>query len=49
VPEYFFFPLGLTYLGFGLFRFAILALAEKPDAAAVTLVPGDADRQENLQ
>ena len=49
VPEYFFFPLGLTYLGFGLFRFVILALAEKPAADLATHVPDDARRQENAQ
>ena len=51
VPEYFFFPLGLTYLAYGLFRFAFLAFAEKPEAAPepVTLELDGPRRQENDQ
>jgi CDP-diacylglycerol--serine O-phosphatidyltransferase len=49
VPEYFLFPLGITYLGFGLLRFVLLATVEKPEAETVTLVPDDLRRQENDQ
>jgi CDP-diacylglycerol--serine O-phosphatidyltransferase len=49
VPEYFFFPLGIAYLVFGLVRFALISLAERPEAAPVTLTPDDVRRQENDQ
>jgi CDP-diacylglycerol--serine O-phosphatidyltransferase len=49
VPEYFLFPLGITYLGFGLLRFVLLALSEKPEVEPATLVPDDVLRQENDQ
>lgn len=49
VPEYFFFPLGLTYLGYGLFRFAILALAEKHEPEPVPVLSDDLPPQENHQ
>ncbi|MEP6744412.1 MAG: hypothetical protein ABJB33_02870, partial [Gemmatimonadota bacterium] len=47
VPEYFFFPLGLAYLGYGLFRFAILAFAEKPEADPVIVETDASLHQEN--
>ena len=47
VPEYFLFPLGITYLAFGLVRFVLLATVERPETAPVTLVPDDLRRQEN--
>lgn len=49
VPEYFFFPLGLTYLAYGLVRFALVGLAEKPEADPVTLVTDESPRQEQSQ
>lgn len=49
VPEYFFFPLGITYLGFGLFRFAILAFAEKHEPEPVPILTDDLPRQETHQ
>jgi CDP-diacylglycerol--serine O-phosphatidyltransferase len=49
VPEYFFFPLGLTYLAFGVVRFALLAMAERPDAEPVPIPTAEARRQENEQ
>ena len=49
VPEYFFFPLGLTYLGYGLFRFAILAFAEKHEPEPVPVLSDDLPPQENHQ
>ena len=48
VPEYFFFPLGISYLTYGLVRFAVLGLAERPEAEAVTLQPDDQAHQEHL-
>lgn len=49
VPEYFFFPLGLTYLAYGVVRFALLPFAEKPEADPVPLAPDTPRRQENDQ
>lgn len=49
VPEYFFFPLGLTYLVFGVVRFALHGLAERPDAEAPALVDDAVPPQENVQ
>jgi CDP-diacylglycerol--serine O-phosphatidyltransferase len=48
VPEYFFFPLGLAYLAFGVVRFALLAFAERPEPAPVSLVDDD-DRPRRLE
>ena len=49
VPEYFFFPLGIAYLAFGVVRFAILTLAEKPETDPASASSDDAHRQENVQ
>ena len=49
VPEYFFFPLGLTYLAYGLFRFAILAFAEKHEEEPVPVLTDDLPHQETHQ
>ena len=48
VPEYFFFPLGITYLAYGLFRFVILAFAEKSEPEPVPALTDDLP-QENHQ
>lgn len=49
VPEYFFFPLGIAYLAFGVFRFAILAFAEKSEPEPVPVLTDDLPHQENQQ
>ncbi len=49
VPGYFFFPLGLTFLTFGLFRFAILAFAEKHEPEPAPILTDDLPRQETHQ
>jgi hypothetical protein len=49
VPEYFFFPLGLTYLAFGVVRFALHGLAERPDVEPPALVDDAVPPQENVQ
>lgn len=49
VPEYFFFPLGITYLAFGLVRFALIGLSERDEAETAPSRPDDQPRQENLQ
>jgi CDP-diacylglycerol--serine O-phosphatidyltransferase len=49
VPEYFFFPLGITYLAFGLLRFVILAFAEKSEPEPVPALTDDLPSQEGQQ
>ncbi len=49
VPEYFFFPLGITYLAFGVVRFALIGLSEKNEADPAPAVAADQHHQENVQ
>lgn len=49
VPEYFFFPLGITYLAFGVIRFVLITFAERPESEPVALKDEAARRQENSQ
>lgn len=49
VPEYFFFPLGITYLAYGVLRFALITFSEKQEPEAVPTTPEPAQHQENVQ
>ncbi|HVX89171.1 MAG TPA: CDP-diacylglycerol--serine O-phosphatidyltransferase [Gemmatimonadales bacterium] len=49
VPEYFFFPLGILYLTYGVARFALIALSEKQDAETLPPASDVPPHQENIQ
>ncbi|HEX7917822.1 MAG TPA: hypothetical protein VF454_00385, partial [Gemmatimonadales bacterium] len=49
VPEYFFFPLGITYLVFGVVRFALIGLSERAEPETVPTAPDAEPHQENVQ